>query len=33
MATEETPKKETKVISAVDLPENKKVKAARAKKK
>jgi hypothetical protein len=31
MATEET--KETKVISAVDLPENKKVKATRAKKK
>ena len=31
MAEETKPVKETKVISAIDLPENKKAKAQRAK--
>ena len=33
MADEKKPEKETKVVSAIDLPENKKEKARRAKKK
>lgn len=33
MAEENKPAKETKVVSAVDLPENKKEKARRAKAK